>query len=170
MPRAVKFDKYGGIDVLRVVEVDRPVPGREQVLFRMKAAGINPGEAAIREGAFAKQWPATFPSGQGSDLAGVVEAVGSAVRNVAVGDEVIGFTNNRSSHAELVVVEADHLIGRPTHVSWQSRAGALFVAGTTAYAAVHAVSLKADDTVVISGCGRWRGLHRGPVGQNSRRK
>ena len=42
MPRAVKFDKYGGIDVLRVVEVDRPVPGREQVLIRMKAAGINP--------------------------------------------------------------------------------------------------------------------------------
>ena len=116
----------------------------------MKAAGINPGEAAIREGAFATQWPATFPSGQGSDIAGVVEAVGSAVRNVAVGDEVIGFTNNRSSHAELVVVEADHLIGRPSHVSWE-QAGALFVAGTTAYAAVHAVSLKADDTVVISG-------------------
>ena len=150
MPRAVKFDGYGGIDVLRVVEVDRPVPGPEQVIIRMKAAGINPGEAAIREGAFAKQWPATFPSGQGSDLAGVVEAVGSAVRNVAVGDEVVGFTNNRSSHAELVVVEADHLVGRPTHVSWE-QAGALFVAGTTAYAAVHAVSLKAGDTVVISG-------------------
>ena len=150
MPRAVKFDRYGGVDVLRIVEVDRPVSGPEQVLIRMKAAGINPGEAAIREGAFATQWPATFPSGQGSDLAGVVEAVGSAVRNVAVGDEVIGFTNNRSSHAELVVVEADHLIGRPSHVSWE-QAGALFVAGTTAYAAVHAVSLKADDTVVISG-------------------
>ena len=116
MPRAVKFDRYGGIDVMRVVEVDRPVPGPKQVLIRMKAAGINPGEAAIREGAFAKQWPATFPSGQGSDLAGVVEAVGSAVRNVAVGDEVIGFTNNRSSHAELVVVEADDVIARPTHV------------------------------------------------------
>jgi NADPH:quinone reductase-like Zn-dependent oxidoreductase len=150
MPRAVKFDKYGGIDVLQVVEVDRPVPGPEQVLVRMKAAGINPGEAAIREGVFAKQWPATFPSGQGSDLAGIVEAVANAVRNVAVGDEVIGFTHNRASHAELVVVEADNLIGRPTHVSWE-QAGALFVAGTTAYAAVHAVSLKAGDTVVISG-------------------
>jgi NADPH:quinone reductase-like Zn-dependent oxidoreductase len=149
MPRAVKFDKYGGIDVLRVVEVDRPLPGQGQVVVRMKAAGINPGEAAIREGVFAKQWPATFPSGEGSDLAGVVEEVGSAVRDVAVGDEVIGFTNNRSSHADLVVVEADHLIGRPTHVSWE-QAGALFVAGTTAYAAVHAVALKADDTVVIS--------------------
>jgi NADPH:quinone reductase-like Zn-dependent oxidoreductase len=150
MPRAVKFDKYGGIDVLRIVEVDRPVPGPKQVLIRMKAAGINPGEAMIREGAFAKQWPATFPSGQGSDLAGIVEAVGSGVRNVAVGDEVIGFTNNRSSHAELVAVEADDVIARPIHVSWE-QAGALFVAGTTAYAAVHAVALKADDTVVISG-------------------
>ena len=61
MPRAVKFDRYGGVDVLRIVEVDRPVSGPEQVLIRMKAAGINPGEAAIREGAFATQWPATFP-------------------------------------------------------------------------------------------------------------
>src|SRR5580692_10443401 len=150
MPRAVRFDKYGGIDVLRVVEVDRPVPGPSQILVRIKAAGINPGEAAIREGAFASRWPATFPSGQGSDLAGLVEEVGSAVKNVAVGDEVIGFTNNRSSQAELVVVEADHLIHRPAHVSWE-QAGALFVAGTTAYAAVQAVSLKAGDTVVVSG-------------------
>jgi hypothetical protein len=54
VPRAVKFDRYVGIDVLHVVEVDRPVPGPEQVLIQMKAAGINPGEAAIREGAFAK--------------------------------------------------------------------------------------------------------------------
>jgi NADPH:quinone reductase-like Zn-dependent oxidoreductase len=150
MPRAVRFEKYGGIDVLHLVEVDRPVPGPEQVLVRVKAAGINPGEAAIREGVFAKQWPAKFPSGQGSDLAGIVEEVGTAVKNVAVGDEVIGFTNNRSSQAELVVVEADHLIHRPAHVSWE-QAGALFVAGTTAYAAVQAVSLKAGDTVVVSG-------------------
>jgi NADPH:quinone reductase-like Zn-dependent oxidoreductase len=90
MPRAVRFEKYGGIDVLHLVEVDRPVPGPEQVLVRVKAAGINPGEAAIREGVFAKQWPAKFPSGQGSDLAGIVEEVGTAVKNVAVGDEVIG--------------------------------------------------------------------------------
>jgi NADPH:quinone reductase-like Zn-dependent oxidoreductase len=150
MPRAVRFDKYGGIDVLHLVEVDRPVSGPGQVLVRVKAAGINPGEAAIREGVFAKQWPAKFPSGQGSDLAGIVEEVGTAVKNVAVGDEVIGFTNNRSSQAELVVVEADHLIHRPAHVSWE-QAGALFVAGTTAYAAVQAVSLKAGDTVVVSG-------------------
>ncbi|MCW3066365.1 MAG: NADP-dependent oxidoreductase, partial [Solirubrobacterales bacterium] len=76
MPLAVRFDEYGGPDVLEVVEVERPAPGPGQVLVKVKAAGINPGEAYIREGRLREQWPATFPSGQGSDLAGVVEAVG----------------------------------------------------------------------------------------------
>jgi len=148
--RAVRFEKYGDVDVLRVAEVDRPTPGANQVLVRVKAAGINPGEAAIREGAMAAQWPTTFPSGQGSDLAGVIEEVGDAVKSFKVGDEIIGFTNNRASQADLVVVDADHLVRRPAHVSWE-QAGGLFVAGTTAYAAVRAVSLKPGDTVVVSG-------------------
>ena len=63
MSKAVRFDDYGGIEVLRVVEVDRPTPGPGQVLVRVRAAGINPGEAAIREGLMHAIWPATFPSG-----------------------------------------------------------------------------------------------------------
>jgi len=148
--RAVKFDRYGGVDELKVVEVDRPVPGKREVLVKIKAAGINPGEAAIREGKLAKQWPATFPSGEGSDLAGIVEEIGSAVVDVAVGDEVIGFTDNRESHADFVVVAADHLTPRPAQVPWE-QAGALFVVGTTAYAALKAVDLKEGDTVVVAG-------------------
>ena len=64
MPQAVRFDRYGGIDVLQVVQVERPVPGPGQVLVRVKAAGVNPGEAAIRQGAMAPRWPATFPLGR----------------------------------------------------------------------------------------------------------
>jgi NADPH:quinone reductase-like Zn-dependent oxidoreductase len=150
MPRAVRFEQYGGLEVLKVVQVDRPLPGPRSVLVRVKAAGINPGEASIRKGLFAERWPSTFPSGQGSDLAGVVEEVGSEVKNVAVGDEVIGFSNDRSSQAELVVVEADNLVPRPRNVSWE-QAGSLFVAGTTAYAAVRSVALNAGETVVVSG-------------------
>jgi NADPH:quinone reductase-like Zn-dependent oxidoreductase len=150
MPRAVRFDKYGGIEVLQVVEVERPAPGPGKVLVRVKAAGINPGEASIRKGLFAERWPATFPSGQGSDLAGIVEEAGPGVTNVGVGDEVIGFTENRASQAEFVLVDSGNLVPRPGDVSWE-QAGALFVAGTTAFAAVRSVALSPGDTVVVSG-------------------
>jgi NADPH:quinone reductase-like Zn-dependent oxidoreductase len=150
MPQAVRFDGYGGIDVLRVVEVDRQVPGPGQVLVRVKTAAINPGEAAIRKGLFAERWPSTFPSGQGSDLAGVVEELGEGVDGFTVGEEVIGYTDERASQAELVLVAATNLIHRPSNVSWEE-AGSLFVVGTTAYAAVRAVSLSPGDTVVVSG-------------------
>jgi len=150
MSRAVRFDEYGGVDVLNVVEVEDPVPGPGQLLIRVKAAGINPGEGKIREGLLHERWPATFPSGQGSDLAGVVEAVGAGVDAFQAGDEVIGFTDDRASQAELAVIDAAHATRRPAGVPWEV-AGALFVAGATAYAAVRAVNPSAGDTVVVSG-------------------
>ena len=150
MPRAVRFDRYGDVDVLNVVDVERPVPGPGEVLVRVKAAGINPGEASIRKGLLAERWPATFPSGEGSDFAGVVEEVGPGVGGVRVGDEVIGWTDQRASHAEFVVAPAEHLTPKPPGVSWEA-AGGLFVAGATAYAAVRAVGASAGDTVVVSG-------------------
>ena len=150
MSKAVRFEEYGGSEVLRVVDVPVPEPGEGEVLVRVKAAGINPGEAKIREGLLHAQWPATFPSGQGSDLAGIVEKLGPGVSGFAVGDEVIGFTNRRASHAEYVVVEAGDLTPKPANVPWEV-AGSLFVAGTTAYAAVRAVSLKPGETVAVSG-------------------
>jgi len=150
MSKAVKFDQYGGIDVLEVRDVPRPVPGEGRVLVEVKAAGINPGEAMIRKGALHDMWPATFPSGQGSDLAGVVAEVGPDVDGLKVGDEVLGFTEERASQAEYVLVPADQLTAKPADVPWEV-AGALFVAGTTAYAAVRAVALQPGDTVAVAG-------------------
>src|SRR5271168_5238078 len=79
VPLAVRFDEYGDVDVLHVVDVPRPVPGPGQVLVKVMAAGINPGEASIRKGLLHAMWPATFPSGEGSDLAGIVAEVGPNV-------------------------------------------------------------------------------------------
>ena len=146
----MRFDDYGDVDVLNVVEVERPVPGPGEAVIHVKAAGINPGEAKIREGLLHSRWPATFPSGQGSDLAGVVAGTGAGATGFAAGDEVIGYTDNRASQAEYVVVEERNLTAKPPGVPWEV-AGALNVAGATAYAAVRAVALTDGDTVVISG-------------------
>src|SRR5580704_2594541 len=162
MPKAVRYDEFGGIEVLRVEEVERPVPGDGQVLVRVKAAGINISEAVIRTGAVAGLFPSTFPSGQGSDLAGVIEEVGAGAGEFSPGDEVIGFTNRRDSQAELVLVEAGDLTRKPEKVSWEV-AGGLYVAGTTAWGAVHAVQPGEGETVVISGAAGGGRLARRPA-------
>ncbi len=150
MTKAVRYDRFGGIDVLRVEDVERPVPADHEVLVRVAAAGINPSESVIRTGALAEMFPSTFPSGQGSDLAGIVEQVGAGVAGVAPGDEVIGFSQNRASQAELVLVEAENLTRKPENVSWEV-AGGLYVVGVTAWGAVHSVGLQKGETIVVSG-------------------
>ena len=150
MPRAVRYSKYGGVDVLQVVEVDRPVPAPGQFLLKVKATGINPGEAFIREGGLHTAYPAVFPSGQGYDLAGVIEEVGQDAGPWAVGDEVVAFTFTRSAQAEYVLVESGHAVRRPPNLPWEV-AGSIYTAGATAYAGVRAAALTAADTVVVSG-------------------
>jgi NADPH:quinone reductase-like Zn-dependent oxidoreductase len=150
MSKAVQFDEYGEIDVLEVRDVARPEPHDGEVLVAVKAAGINPGEAMIRRGGMHERFPATFPSGQGSDLAGVVAEVGPGVDGFAVGDEVLGFSETRKSQAEFVVVPQSQLTPKPAGLSWDV-AGGLYVAGTTAYAAVRAVELTDSDVVAVAG-------------------
>jgi NADPH:quinone reductase-like Zn-dependent oxidoreductase len=147
MSRAVRFDRYGGPEVLYVADVPDPEPSRGEVVVAVRAAGINPGEAAIRFGS--GRFPATFPSGQGSDLAGVVAKVGEDVEDFSPGDEVLGWSWQRSSQAELVAVPADQLISKPPALGWEV-AGSLYIVGCTAYAAVRAVGVGPADTVGVS--------------------
>jgi NADPH:quinone reductase-like Zn-dependent oxidoreductase len=147
--RAVQFDQFGGVDVLEVREVPRPVPGGREVLVDVRAAGINPGEVSIREGRLEGRFPTTFPCGEGTDLAGVVAALGPQVDGFAVGDEVCGWTERRASHAESVVVPTDQLTAKPPDVSWEV-AGSLFVASMAAYACVETVGVAPGDVVVVS--------------------
>jgi NADPH:quinone reductase-like Zn-dependent oxidoreductase len=150
MSKAVRFSRYGGADVLEVVEVDERPPGPGEVRVTVVTAGINPGEIAIREGAMHSVFPATFPSGEGSDFAGVIADVGDRVDALSVGDEVIGFSDGRNAQAESVTIAADRVIPKPHGVGW-NEAGSLFVAGTTAKACVDAVRIRRGDTVVVAG-------------------
>jgi NADPH:quinone reductase-like Zn-dependent oxidoreductase len=147
--RRVQFDRYGDEDVLYLAESGVPAPGPGQVVVRVLAAGINPGEISIRDGRLHHMFPATFPSGEGSDFAGRVEAVGAGVDRFAPGEEVLGWTDHRSSHADYVATEADHVVPKPFALDW-ARAGSLFVAGATAYAAVGAVAPRPGETVVVT--------------------
>ena len=104
MARAVRFDEYGDRDVLYIADVEPLPPPPGEVLVQVRAAGINPGEVAIRTGALAEMFPASFPSGEGSDLAGVVSKVGEGVEGFAVGDEVLSWSWQRSSQADYVAV------------------------------------------------------------------
>ncbi|MBO0731930.1 MAG: NADP-dependent oxidoreductase, partial [Acidimicrobiaceae bacterium] len=147
--RAVRFERYGGPEELKVVEVPRPHATTGRVVVDVVAAGINPGEASIRKGLLHDRWPSSFPEGEGSDFAGVVAELGEGVTSVRVGDEVIGWSDERSSHAEAVSVPANQLVPKPAGVAWEV-AGSLYVAGVTAWAVVRSVGVAAGDVVAVS--------------------
>ncbi|WP_459644519.1 zinc-binding dehydrogenase [Kineococcus sp. NUM-3379] len=130
------------------MEVPRPVAGPGLVVVEVVAAALNPGEIGIREGVFARIWPATFPEGQGNDYSGVVAEVGAGVRELAVGDAVLGFAP-RAAQAEFVLTGPDRLAPKPEELSWE-QAAAIAGAGATAWAAVRAVDPRAGETVVVS--------------------
>jgi NADPH:quinone reductase-like Zn-dependent oxidoreductase len=150
MPRAVQLSAYGGIDQLRIVEVAKPEPGPDEIVVRVIAAGTNPGEIAVREGLLHHMFPRAFPFGQGTDFAGRVDSVGAGVTAFAPGDAVLGWSDQRSAHADYVAVPPTQLIPKPPSLDW-FRAGSLFVVATTAVGAVRAVSLKPGEVVAISG-------------------
>jgi NADPH:quinone reductase-like Zn-dependent oxidoreductase len=148
VPKAVRFRRYGGPDVLEVVEVSRPDVGPGQVLVEVVAAAVNPGEIGIREGEFAQRWPASFPEGQGNDFAGIVADRGAQVTGVSIGEPVIGFAP-RAAQANFVLVAPADIVAKPSGASW-AQAACVAGAGATAWASVEAVSPRPGETVVVS--------------------
>lgn len=148
MARVVQYSRFGGPEVLEVVDIDTPAPGAGEVLVRVIAAGTNPVESAARSGAAPELWHVDLPTGQGRDLAGIVSAVGSGVSRFRVGDEVMGYVDHGSQATDVVVPEAQ-LAPKPRGVEWEI-AGSLYVAGTTALDGVRDVALRPGDVVVIT--------------------
>ncbi|GAA2029059.1 NADP-dependent oxidoreductase [Agromyces tropicus] len=142
------FGSFGGPEVLEVIEVDDPAPGPGEVLVEVFASGISPVETAVRRGDHTDHWPVEFPSGQGREFAGVVDAVGDGVTRFHRGDEVMGYVERGAQATSLVVPEAQ-LIRKPISVSWEV-AGSLYVAGTTALGAVDGLNLGSGDLVVVT--------------------
>jgi NADPH:quinone reductase-like Zn-dependent oxidoreductase len=148
MPRAVSFTEYGGTGVLHIVDVERPVPGRGQVLVRVFVAATNPVDNALREGFMAAVMPTEFPSGQGWEFAGRVAEIGAGVDGFQAGDEVFGRVV-RTAQADYVLAQADQLALKPAGTPWEA-AASLPSVGATAFAAVRAAAPTTGETVVVS--------------------
>ncbi len=150
--RAVFQESFGGPDVLTVGEQPDPLVGPDVVLVRVKAAGVNPVDWKIREGYLQGAFPHVLPLVPGWDVAGVVEQVGPAVRDLAVGDEVLGYVRkdvvSDGTYAELVSASLRHLALKPAALGWEA-AGALPLAGLTALQSLDAVRVGDGDTVLV---------------------
>ncbi|CAB4946994.1 unannotated protein [freshwater metagenome] len=146
MTSAIRFAAYGEPDVLELVQVDAPEPGEDQVLVRVRAAGVNPADWKRRKGLWAGGKALGAPTGVGHDLAGVVEAVGPGVTSPRVGDEVLG--TGTETYAELALARPSSLTGRPAEVPWEV-AGGVGVAGRTAYRVLRQLGIGPGDTLLI---------------------
>jgi NADPH:quinone reductase-like Zn-dependent oxidoreductase len=150
MSRAVRYERFGGPEVLNVDQVEPPHPSAGQVRVRTRAAGLNPVDYKIFHGGpAADAYGARVPSGVGNDFSGVIDEIGEGVSRWALGDEVFGGARHFAA-ADFVVVNADGLLVRkPAGLSFEV-AGALTIVGRTAWASVEAVRLTAADTVLVS--------------------
>jgi D-arabinose 1-dehydrogenase-like Zn-dependent alcohol dehydrogenase len=143
------FSGYGGTDLIQVAEAPRPVPGADQVLVQVVATGISHMDAYVREGRFQDAIPLGFPARQGTSFAGIVRAVGKAVRGVSPGTEVLGHDPAHGAHATHIVVDPGVLIRRPPRMDWEVGA-ALYLVGVTAFRLVQSLRLGSDDLVLVS--------------------
>jgi NADPH:quinone reductase-like Zn-dependent oxidoreductase len=141
------YSRYGGPEVLELVDMDKPVAGAGEVVVEVMAAGLNPIETGIREGRFATERPAHFPVGQGSDFAGFIVDVGPGVTGWNANDSVLGHTV-QGAQSSYVVAPAGNIIRKPEHLSWEV-AGSLYVAASLAVEAVQSSSPGPGKTVLV---------------------
>lgn len=149
--KAARIHRFGGPDQVIVEDVPVPVPGAGEILVRIRAAGVAPWDALIREGesAVSPQPPLTL----GSDLAGVVEAIGSGVAGLSVGDEVYGVTNSQfcGAHAEYAVAQAGMIGRKPKGLDFLQAASAPVIAVSAWQMLFEYAKVKTGDAVMILG-------------------
>lgn len=156
MAKAVRIHETGGPEVLRYEDVDVGTPGPGQVRLRHVAVGLNFADTYFRSGIY----PIPLPNGIGVEAAGVVEAVGEGVTNVAAGDRVTytGFLNTLGAYSTSRLIAADPLIKLPEAIGFETAAAMTMRGLTSAYLMRRIVPLKAGDTILLHAAAGGVGL------------
>jgi uncharacterized protein (TIGR03086 family) len=157
MSQAVRFASYGDADVLELVDVPLPEPGEGQVRVAVKAVGVNPIDWKIRKGLFSDGQALAEPAGLGTELSGVIDAVGPGVTGWRPGQAVFGSSANRSAAGTDDLVNASDLVAKPEWLSFE-QAAALPVAAETAYRALRELGVRGGDTLLVHAAAGGVGL------------
>ncbi|WP_460925453.1 NADP-dependent oxidoreductase [Pontibacter brevis] len=153
--KAATYEEFGGKDAIKIKTVDVPELQEGEVLVRIKAAGVNPVDTAVREGYLKDYLPYEFPVIPGWDVAGVVEDRGFSARRFNVGDEVYAYARRPlvkyGTFAEYIVIPESYFARKPQNLSFEEAAGIPLV-GLTAYQSLYdAGNLQENQTVLILG-------------------
>ncbi|TCF97414.1 quinone oxidoreductase [Paraburkholderia strydomiana] len=156
MARAIRFHETGGPEVLRYEEVEVGDPGAGQVRLRHEAIGLNFADTYFRSGLY----PVPMPAGMGVEAAGIVEAVGAGVTNVAPGDRVTytGFVNTLGAYSTERLIPAAPLIKLPEAISCETAAGMTMRGLTCAYLMRRIHDFKKGDTILLHAAAGGVGL------------
>lgn len=156
MAKAIRFYETGGPQVLRCEDVTVGEPGPGEVRLRQVAVGLNYADTYFRNGTY----PIPMPNGMGVEAAGVVEAIGAGVTNVAVGDRVTytGFLNTLGAYATERLIPAAPLIRLPDNISFETAAAMTMRGLTSAYLMRRIYDFKPGDSILLHAAAGGVGL------------
>ena len=153
--KAILCKELGPPSKLVLEDIPSPVPGKKEVLVQIKACSVNFPDTLIIQGLY--QFKPELPFSPGSDIAGVVKAVGEGVKHVKVGDEVFGLVSH-GGFAEEVLVSANSCFPKPPMMNHKIAASFMMAYGTSHHALKDRAQLKAGETLLVLGASGGVGL------------
>ncbi len=160
--KAVLCQTYGPPENLVIADVEPLKPGKGQVVLNVKACGVNFPDVLIIQGKY--QFKPALPFSPGSEVSGIIKAVGEGVERVNVGDHVIAFTG-WGGFAEEVAVDASKLIPIPNSIDFSTAAAFTLVYGTAYYALKDRAQLRSGETLLVLGASGGVGLAAVEIGK-----